>query len=492
MAATSDEALAKLEKLKRTRDALAKAKKDRAENRLYTYIPYAKQREFHAAGSKHSERLFMAGNQLGKTYAGAAEAAYHLTGLYPDWWEGRKWDRPVRMWVGGESSAAIRDTSQKLLFGDVASDRNNFGTGLLPKAALPDGGPNWSRGVDSVIDNCSVRHKSGGLSSILFKTYEQGRTKWQGDTIDLIWFDEEPPADVYSEGLTRFTARDGMAFVTFTPLKGMSTVVRRFLHDKSSERHVVRMRMDEAPHMTAEMMAKALARYPEHERGTRANGEVMAGEGRVFSVAESLVRVEPFAIPAYWKHILGLDLGHGQSETAHPTAAVWVAVDPDQDILYVYGTYRRKGGSIPEHASVLRSRGAIPVAWPHDALSADRASGKAVSQHYKEQGCAMLATHAQWADGSNSVWAGIVELQNRMESGRFKVFSTCADWFDEYRSYHMEDGKIVAIDDDLLSATRYAIMMRKYARVLEASLSWRPKATGQRVASGLDFNPLEV
>lgn len=476
--------------LRETEAALKALLKASQENRLSRYRPYLKQREFHDMGAAKIERLFMAGNQLGKTFSGAAEAAMHLTGDYPGWWKGRRWNRGVRMWIGGESSNVVRDTSQKLLLGDLAADRRNLGTGLIPKAAF-DGDPNWSRGVDSGVDNVTVRHKSGGRSTLLFKSYEQGRTKWQGDTIDLVWFDEEPPADIYSEGTTRLTATGGMAYMTFTPLKGMSTIVKRFLHSPSSDMGVVRMRMADAPHMTPEMMRVALARYPEHERATRADGEVMAGEGRVFHVAESLIACDPFAIPSYWKHVIGLDLGHGSSEQAHPTAAVWMAVDPDMDVYYVYGTYRRKGGTIPEHASVIRSRGVIPVSWPHDALAADKFSGKAIAQHYKEQGCHMLPTHAQWSDGSNSVWAGVIELQNRMESNRFKVFRTCPEWFDEYRNYHMEDGKIVAIDDDLLSATRYALMSAKSARPVTDSLTWKAKRAAPKTAWSQDFNPLE-
>jgi phage terminase large subunit-like protein len=471
--------------------ALSKAKE---EGQLFFYMPYLKQLEFHTMGAVKSERLLMAGNQLGKTYSGAAEAAFHLTGLYPDWWTGRRWSRNVRMWIGGESSNVVRDTTQKLLLGDLAADRNNLGTGLIPKSCLPDQ-PNWSRGVDSGVDNISVLHKCGKRSTLLFKSYEQGRTKWQGDTIDLVWFDEEPPSDIYSEGTTRLVATDGMAYMTFTPLKGMSTVVKRFLNEPGKDRGVVRMRMADAPHMTPEMQEKALARYPEHERKTRADGEIMAGEGRVFNVAESLISVPPFEIPGYWKHLIGLDLGHGGGETAHPTAAVWLAHDPDSDILYVYGSYRRKGGSIPEHANVLRQRGIAPIAWPHDALAADKFSGKTIASHYKAQGLLMLSDHAQWPDGSNSVWAGIAELQNRMEGGRFKVFSNCFDWMEEYRSYHMEvddrgKTKIVAIDDDLLSATRYGVMMLRYARQIDTSGVFRLRRNRPTQVQGLDFNPL--
>src|SRR5215470_19562823 len=65
------------------------------EDRLRYYAPYPKQADFHAAGVTHRERLLMAGNQIGKTMAGGMEAAMHATGRYPDWWKGRRFDRPT-------------------------------------------------------------------------------------------------------------------------------------------------------------------------------------------------------------------------------------------------------------------------------------------------------------------------------------------------------------------------------------------------------------
>jgi phage terminase large subunit-like protein len=206
---------------------LLEAKQRRTKrNRLATYRPYSKQAEFHAAGAVHRERLFMAGNQLGKTIAGSFEVAYHLTGKYPDWWIGRRFEEPVRLWAGGETRVSTRDTIQKLLVGEPEKEEE-WGTGAIPGDDLKD----WSRamGVANALDSVTVNHVSGGVSTLLFKAYEQGRAKWQGDTLHGIWFDEEPPPDIYTEGLTRTNATGGFSMVTFTPLKGMSEVVMLFL-----------------------------------------------------------------------------------------------------------------------------------------------------------------------------------------------------------------------------------------------------------------------
>ena len=195
-------------------------------NRLERYAPYSKQRDFHAAGAVHRERLFMAGNQLGKTYSGAAEAAIHATGLYPEWWQGRRWDRPIRAWVGSETSEVTRDGAQRLLVGEPKNEEQ-WGTGLIPHACLLD--HTRRPGVANGLDGVMVRHASGGTSMIGFKSYDQGRTKWQGETLDFCWMDEEPPSDIYFEALTRTNATDGMVYLTFTPLLGMSDVVHSFI-----------------------------------------------------------------------------------------------------------------------------------------------------------------------------------------------------------------------------------------------------------------------
>jgi phage terminase large subunit-like protein len=200
----------------------------KAENKLAHYRPYPKQQLFHNASASHRERLFMAGNQLGKTFSGAAEAAIHLTGRYPDWWQGRRFDRPVRAWAGSETNEVTRDGVQRYLVGEPKNEQA-WGTGIVPKACLKD----WTRrqGVPNALDGIMVEHVSGGLSMLGFKSYDQGRTKWQGETLDFVWLDEEPDHDIYMEALTRTNATGGFIYLTFTPLKGMSAVVDSYIQE---------------------------------------------------------------------------------------------------------------------------------------------------------------------------------------------------------------------------------------------------------------------
>jgi phage terminase large subunit-like protein len=171
----------------------------------------------------------MAANQVGKTWCGAAEMAFHLTGRYPAWWPGRRFRNPVRAWAGSQTLEVTRDGVQRVLIGEPR-DEASWGTGMIPGDDLID----WSRrrGAPDTLDGIRVRHVSGGTSTLGFKSYDQGRAKWQADTLDAVWFDEEPPPDVYGEGLTRTNATGGIVWLTFTPLLGMSEVVRMFLEEQ--------------------------------------------------------------------------------------------------------------------------------------------------------------------------------------------------------------------------------------------------------------------
>ena len=105
----------------------------------------------------------------------------------------------------------------------------------------------------------------------------------------------------------------------------------------------------------------------------------------------------------------------------------------------------------------------MPTAWPHDGLQHDKGSGEQLAIQYAAAGLKMLKDRATFEDGSNGVEAGLMEMLERMQTGRFKVFGHLEDWFGEFRLYHRKDGKVVKLQDDLLSATRYALMMKRKA-----------------------------
>ena len=438
---------------------LAEAQAALNRHKLADYRPYAKQNLFHELGATKRERLLRAGNQNGKTFCVAAEMAFHLTGDYPADWIGRRWDRPIVAWASSETAESTRDNPQRALLGIVGET----GTGMVPADAIGETGA--ASGVADLFDYVRVRHVSGGWSLLRFKYYAQGRRKWQGPPVDFVWFDEEPPEEIYDEGLARTIATGGMAALSFTPLMGMSEVVRRFLVDPTPERADVNMTIDDAVHIPAENRAQIIASFPAHEREARAKGIPTLGSGKIFPVDEAIIKIEPFVIPEHWPRLCGMDFGWD-----HPTAAVWGAWDRDSDTLHIYDAYRVSEQPVVVHAAAIKSRGDwIPVAWPHDGLQHDKGAGIGLAEQYRQQGVAMLPEMAQFDDTEHtatskvSVEAGISKMLDRMLTGRLRVFVHLGDWFDEFRLYHRKKGQIVKEYDDLLSATRYLMMMMRYS-----------------------------
>src|SRR6188472_1508584 len=286
-----------------TKRLLAEQERRIVENRLANYKPYLRQTEFHAAGATHRERLLMAGNQLGKTLAGGFEMAMHATGKYPDWWQGKKFDRPITGWACGVTNETVRGTVQRVLVGRPDA----LGTGAIPKDCLAEMVP--ARGIADLLDTIKVRHVSGGISTIALKSYISGRERFQGETLDVVWLDEEPDAEIYTECLTRTNVGSGPVYLTFTPLLGISEVVRRFLMEKSPDRHITSMTIDDVAHYSEDEKARIIASYPAHELEARVRGTPVLGSGRIFPVPEEILAIEQREFPDHWPRIGGTDFG---------------------------------------------------------------------------------------------------------------------------------------------------------------------------------------
>lgn len=191
---------------------------------------YRKHLAFFRAGATHRERCFMAGNRVGKTISGAYETTLHLTGRYPDWWEGRVFDRPVNGWAAGKTLETTRDIVQLELYGSPGQP----GTGMIPADSIikARSRPN----TNGALDFIRIRHGGGGdvqagESVLGFKSYDQGRKAFEGTAKHWIWLDEEPPAGIYNECLTRTATTQGLIAITFTPLEGATDVVMDFLQN---------------------------------------------------------------------------------------------------------------------------------------------------------------------------------------------------------------------------------------------------------------------
>ena len=450
--------------LERAVEIARELERRKSTNRLLDYKPYDYQMKFH--NSNATQRLLMAGNRVGKSLSGAMEMAIHLTGKYPDWWEGRKFGRPIRAWAGGVSNETTRDVCQKELVGQP-DDPSAKGTGSLP---LDDIGETVRKaGVPNAMNSLVVRHITGGWSRLGFKAYEMGREKWMGEQVDVIWLDEEPPASIYSQALTRTADKGGSVYMTFTPEQGMTEIIAQFINDIKKGQEMIQAGWDDAPHMTTEVRNQILQALPPHERKMREKGIPQLGSGLVFPIVEEEILCDPIDIPNHWPRLCGIDFGWD-----HPTACVWIAWDRDVDTVYVYDSYSMRQETVPVHASAINARGKwIPVIWPQDGRQADKGSGKNLTEQYKKEGVNMC--HDWFTNppqqgmkdgtGGNSVEAGIMEMLTRMQTKRLKIFKNQSKLLEELRMYHRKDGKIVPINDDLISAMRYCIMSLRKTRV---------------------------
>lgn len=201
--------------------------------KLWSYYPdegplrrelYKKHLTFFEAGTRYRERAAMAANRVGKTEGiGAYEVTLHLTGLYPDWWVGRRFDKPVNVLCGGDTGTTTRDIIVAKLLGP-ASDR---GTGMVPGDCITKIRP--SAGIPDGVDFAQIKHVSGKESIVQFRSYDQGREAWQGTERDVCWMDEEPPIAIYTEALLRTLTTEGIVLCTFTPLRGLTDVSLSFL-----------------------------------------------------------------------------------------------------------------------------------------------------------------------------------------------------------------------------------------------------------------------
>lgn len=413
---------------------------------------YLRHMEFFAAGASHKERLFSAGNRVGKTDAGAYEMTCHLTGLYPEWWVGRRFDRPVEAWASGTTSETTRDIIQSKLFGSWKDVGDNAPyTGMVPRHLIVQTSRR-AHALPGALETVWVRHVSGGVSQIGLKAYQQGRESYEGTAKDVVWNDEEPPGDIYTEGLFRTLTTKGIVYTTFTPLQGMSEVVSGFFEAtdavKAAGKIVIQAGWDDVPHLDATERALLIASTPPYQREARTKGVPTLGAGAIYGIEEDAIVVTDFAIPKHWKRCWGGDVGGG----AKPTAAAWLARDPESGCVYVYSVYKRESPEPALHIEAIKARGVwIPGVMDAAALILSRDDAEQLIAVYRRGGLTLSLPDKAVESGIQAVW----EL---MSAGAFKVFRSCEPWLREWRKYHRDQkGRVVKVDDHLMDATRYAV-----------------------------------
>jgi phage terminase large subunit-like protein len=428
--------------------------------KLFTYFPdegplrrelYPQHLEFFRLGAEFKTRGFMAGNRVGKTEGGGCEVVYHLTGRYPWWWAGHRFEHAIDAWAAGDTKETVRDIVQLKLMGA----EGNYGTGLIPGEDLVKWvrRPNGGGALDYVI----VKHQSGALSRLAFKSFDQGREAFQGTEKHLIWLDEESNEAIRAECSMRLGTTNGLLIETFTPLRGLTPVVLSYLGPdaevpddrigRAEHQAMVMAGWDDVPHLDAQQKARLMANCEPHLREARSRGVPSIGAGAIYPVAEDEITVDDFAIPEHWPRAYGLDVGWNR------TAAAFGALDRENDVLYVYSCHYQGQQEPSTHVAAINARGTwIPGTIDPASRGRSQKDGEQLLVIYRDLGLDIT-------EADNSVESGLFEVHQRLATGRLKVFKSCRPWFAEYRIYHRDDkGHIVKKNDHLMDGTRYLVV----------------------------------
>lgn len=432
---------------------------------------YPKHMGFFDAGLTFRQRLFMAANRVGKTEGGGGyESTLHLTGEYPAWWTGKRFTKPVDAWAAGDTGKTVRDIIQFKLLGPV----HEIGTGLIPKDKIHK--ITWKQGVSDAVDTIYVKHISGGISQLSLKSYDQRRESFQGTEKDFIWLDEEPPQDIYTECLLRTMTNNGIIYLTFTPLMGMSEVVMSFLpggqiqENAEGNKFVITATWSDVPHLSEAAKEELWNSIPPFQRDARSKGVPQLGAGAIYPVPESDFVVDDFKIPDHWPKIYGMDVGWNR------TAVPWGAWDRDNDVIYLYAEHYRGQAEPSIHAEAIKAKGDwIPGELDPAARGRNQLDGRQLLQTYLDLGLKVDVAN-------NAVESGIYEVWQRLSTGRLKVFRSLSNWLYEFRLYRRdENGKIVKSNDHLMDATRYLVMGIEKAKTKPAE-----KKPTQQYRSGVN------
>lgn len=443
-------------------ELLEERDKRKKTRKLYSYFPdtgplrrelYKKHLKGFTAMTQARHVWMMAGNRTGKTESWLCYAiTVAMTGRYPEWWPGRKWDRPVNVWVAGKSGTTTRDILQQKLLGPF----NDIGTGLIPASDIIK--TTAKSGIAEAVDTLTVRHISGGTSVLQFKSYDQGRKAYEGTEQDIIGCDEEPPTDIYEEMTLRTMTTKGSIWSSFTPLEGLTELIvnefpNGFPEGRVPEgltvngKYVVTMDWDDVPHLSQADKDELWKDIAPHLRETRKSGVPAVGRGLIYPVPQSDIECDPFPIPDDWKKVYGFDVGWNK------TAAVFGAVDPNTNVLYIYDLHYQGQAEPAVHASAVKRRGEwMPGVVDPGARGRSQVDGKKLIDEYRLEGLDLY-----WA--KNYIEAGLLKVWQGFTGGIIKVFKTLAALFAELRSYRRDDdGQIVKENDHALDALRYLVM----------------------------------
>ena len=413
---------------------------------------HKKQIAFHKC--KKRNRWVFGGNRSGKTECGAVECLWMLRGIHPY----RKNRRDVFGWAVSLSTQVQRDVAQAKILSYLPKSWIEDITMLSGRKDSPTGG---------VIDQIKIKNVFGGISTLGFKSCDQGREKFQGSSLDFVWFDEEPPRDIYEECLMRVMDRRGDVFGTMTPLKGKTFIYNEIYLNRKRNPEIWHefMNWTDNPYLSKKEIKLLEGALDSSALDARKFGRFSEGAGLVYpEFDESVHVIAPFAVPPEWQDNISIDPGLNNPLSAH-----WYCVDWDGNI-YVVAEHFASGKDVDFHANAIKeisrklgwktdAKGRVCALIDSAANQRTLASPKSVSELFYERGI-LVDTNV-----NKDVFSGIARVKSFLKEGNGEgniyIFSTCVNMIDEFKSYFWADGDSPKKEDDhCMDELRYYVMTR--------------------------------
>lgn len=442
------------ELLLRLRKIICEEKRRENENRLERYnsgkIKHLKQIAFHKCTKKN--RWVFGGNRSGKTECGAVETIWLARGIHP-----YKNNKPCDGWVVSLSQQVQRDVAQNKILSYLKKDWIEDVVMISGKKGSASQG---------VIDTIYIRNVFGSISKIGFKSCDQGREKFQGTSLDYVWFDEEPPEDIYIECKMRVLDREGEVFGTMTPLKGLTWVYNTIYLNERNDEDVWYEQMEWAdnPYLSKKEIEKLSRNLSEDELNSRKYGNFASGSGLVYSeFDERLNVIDPFDVPIEWYDKISIDPG-----LHNPLSCHWYACDYDNNI-YVIAEHYEKEKPVDYHADKIKNI-CSSLNWPSrngrfeaiiDSAANQKtlASEKSVAELFYDNG---ILTNPYV---NKDLFSGINRVKsyfkNALGERKLFIFRNCVNMIREIKGYFWGNNDApTKKDDHAMDELRYYIMSR--------------------------------
>lgn len=449
-------------KLKIVEEEILRRKND---NHLALYnngeIKHEKQMIFHKCNK--TNRWVFGGNRSGKTECGAVETVWLARGIHP-----YKENKPISCWVVSLTRQVQRDVAQNKILHYLRKD-------WIEKVVMSSG---RSDSADSgVIDFILVKNIFGSFSKIGFKSCDQGREKFQGASLDFVWFDEEPPFDIYQECKMRVLDKKGMLFGTMTPLKGLTWVYNEIYLNENDNPEVWHEEMEWAdnPFLDKEEIIAMTKSMSEEELQSRRYGKFMQSGGLVYKEFDENVHViEPFDVPFEWQDNISIDPGLNNPLSAH-----WYAQDFDGNV-YVVAEHFDKGKDVVYHSERIKDickklnwhtfNGKITALIDSAAMQRTLASSKSVVDLFYENDILVNPkVNKDMFSGINTVKRYLKDSQG---NAHLFIFKNCINLIRELKSYWWGDEDLpIKKDDHCLDEMRYYVMSKVQEKPLQTKKS---------------------